>query len=268
MKKTLFAASLLVAGIAFADSTTVETSYTLGVLPVAMAKDQADIILGIPWIEAGQSLAEGVAVTNLVKTANLNSGDMLYWYDTNSGDYKMWILRGTYWESVQTNPSGEISGKDIEGNDTTYSVKADETVLDRGEALVLKRNSNLDATTIYVIGQYKGGTTEEITIANSKKTLIASPLTSDTDLNAATWANVDDKDEIIVRAGDNGLLKHFYYCEDPSDSKKKWATLTYNPSTLAYGTNYTAVVSAGEGAWYNSKKTSGTETKVSWTISE
>ena len=71
MKKSIFAASLLIAGVAMADSTTVETSYVIGVFPLAISAGETTI--NVPWVESGTG--EDVAASNLVKTAGLQLGD-------------------------------------------------------------------------------------------------------------------------------------------------------------------------------------------------
>lgn len=247
--KTILAASLLVSGFAFADSTEIETSYVLGVMPLNLVEGQTEAIIGVPWIEPGQT-DEGIAVSNIVKTANLNTGDMLYWYDTSTTSWKMWYLSNGYWQSVATDGEGEALG-------SFKKTDASARTLKRGEAFLLKRSSGTTpATSIYVVGQYESSATT-INIPTGETTLIAPPRTIEVDLNTATWGNVGAGDSIVIRAGNGGLLKTFIY----KDSK--WG---YETSTLGDPVTFhdTAVVPVGCGAFYISTAAKGSNTTMRW----
>ena len=244
--KTVFAASLLVGGVAFADSTEVTTEYTIGVLPLNITTTET--IIAIPWVEAGGT-DNGVAVANLIKTAGLTAGvngDMLYWYDTSEGKYAAWYINNNEWTP-------------LDGDDAP--VLPNDTVLLRGQAALLKLTTT--PKTVYVIGQYFNGDTDTITIAKGtseapKATLIAPPRTSAVTLNDnCTWNNVGANDWIVVSAGDGGSVKTFIY------KNGNWGVET---SSLADGVGFdtTATIPAGCGAFYMSRTDEGPAPTVKW----
>ena len=197
--KTIFAASLLATGVAFADTAAVDAECVIGVLPVALAAGQTEIILNIPWIEAGQS-SEGVAVTNLVKTAGLDTGDTLLWY--NGIGYQSWQIDGNAWKPTPIIGNGSLP--------TTTAATA--TELNRGQALILNRLGTT-ATNIYVVGQYATGSVSSTIAAGAPKapvyTLIAPPsVDSTTDLSAKLTSAVDG-DEVTFMKG--GQIKSYSY---------------------------------------------------------
>ena len=235
MKKSFLAASLLIAGIAIADTTTVDTEYVLGVLPVnATGKQQ--VILSIPWVAEGTG--ENVAVSNLVKTAGLPTGEgvtILKWYKTSGGGYATWTLADGQW--------AEASGVDSASRE-----------LPQGDAIVLSTTGNA-LSTVYVIGQVGTNSTVRTTIPagdGSKDVwvLVAPPcaLTSSFDFNSYAsaqggWAQCEG-DEIIVDAK-NGLVKK-YTCSNVGTNEEpdyKWVT-------SIFASSYEATIPGGCGVWY------------------
>lgn len=236
--KSIFAATLLVAGAAFADSTTVETDYVLGVMPVS-ASGKTQVILSVPWVAEGSSADAAVTVTNLVKTAGLGDGDKLTWYNPSTSKYMAWEVETNdtdvaYWKPVDS--VGETS--------TTPSLGED---ISRGEAIVLTRAGT--SNTIYVIGQVGSESSVETVVAgNGKYTLVAPPMVSGTDglidLNTITWGGTDKGS---VAAGDvitvdyiNGIA--ISYTNDLNGASAKWV-----PTYMASGD---AKIKVGRGFWY------------------
>lgn len=261
--KSVFVASLLVSGIAFADTTTVDTTYVLGVLPLSLEENQTEVLIGIPWIEAGSTTAGGVAVTNLIKTAGLAVEDKLLWY--NNG-YQAWVI------ACDDNPVTESSvlywkAANVTSKMGTAITAATETVLQRGNAVLLQR-SGTASTTIYVVGQYEASATTAMSLGKGTsaapvRTLIAPPRTAATDLNSATWTNVGEKDVIYIRANNSGLLKTFKYVK-VDDDNWKWGYYSFTPSTWEETFNDEAIVPVGEGAWYISQSDNESETTIAW----
>lgn len=248
--KTVFAASLLIGGVAFADSTEVTTEYTIGVLPISITTPET--IIAIPWVEAGAT-TNGVAVANLIKTAGLESGvngDMLYWYDTSARKYAAWYING----------SGEWTS--FSGGD---EVLPNDTVLLRGQAALLKLTGDLPKT-VYVVGQYYNGPTDVITITpkgedgtQSKVTMIAPPKTEASSLNDATWTGVGASDTIFLSSGTGGCVDSFIY------KNGKWGKET--PSATPGGPNgfdTDAEIPAGFGVFYVSDTATDTAPTVQW----
>ncbi len=238
--KTVFAASLLLAGAAVADATTVDSSYVLGVMPVnASGKNQ--VILSIPWVAEGGATA--IAVTNLVKTAGLSADDTLTWYNTAQGKYNQWIATAgangvLYWAPVTS-----VS------NDSTHAIPSNDATLLRGQAVVLTRTNT--SNPIYVIGQVGTNATASTTISGSSWHMLAPPAasTSNVDFNTAAsdgndWASCVD-DEITVD-GANGVYKT-YKCMNVGTE----AEPSYKWTTSYFASSHTAMVPAGRGFWYH-----------------
>lgn len=250
--KYIFAASLLAAGAAFADTTEVDTEYVIGVMPVSVGNET---IIAIPWVESGGG-SDGIAVTNLIKTSTLAVGDTLYWYDTNTGKYHSWrVASGSpnYWESVQVVDDGSRVGTDA-------VIAATQTVLNRGQALFLKRATNSEATNVYVVGQYTNAVANTRVTAIKARvsetvpsyTLLAPPYESTlgsyagyVDLNSASidWGNVNRGDVIIIGIK-NG--RQDVFVRGKINSVFYWGTYSGSEFTAE------AKVPVGTGFWYKS----------------
>lgn len=234
--KFVFAALVLSAGVASA--TEVTTEYTMGAMPLAVSA--GDTIINIPWVEAG-SESEGIAVSNIVKTANLTVNDYLLWW--NGSAYNAWVLTagtgGTnYWCAASS------------VSDTGLSVQsASATVLKRGQALILHAQS---AATIYIVGQYSENPTESISISQGYN-LLAPPIYSGSrDLKSYGWAAAGsgDGDRITMPSGDA-----FVY-DTENGGWGKWKQVdkvwTFTPAAAGVMT-----ITAGKGFWYERNSSSG-----------
>ena len=251
MKRSLALACLFASSLAFATATTTVTSgNTFGVLRVDVGTAE-QVIIAIPWLEASTGDAD-ISVTNVIKTANLYSGDQLYYYNTESGKYQVWELGADKTWAAATDVSSE----------TTEDVSAD-TTLKRGNAILLKRPGTTKSSSIYLYGQVPSSS--ECTVEMAKGTtdtpaytLIAPPAVSETDLNKnATWANVATGDYIVL---DVGTLLNYVTI----DGTEKWAQRTgFEDHTDTYSTD-AAKISAGQGAWYVSRGGTSAAT-VKWT---
>lgn len=248
--KSIFVASLLIAGAAFADSTTVETSYVLGVMPVSASGNK--VILSIPWVAEGTSGDAAIAVTNLVKTADLDDGDRLTWYDTSASNYKAWVVATDavsgvkYWEPTL-----------VDDGVHTFAMPSDDKSLSQGQAIVLTR---VDAgNTIYVVGQVSSSGTAVTTIASDnggKWFLLAPPCASAVaDFNTcATFDGYYVGDRITVDG-----INYFTYMnvgtnEEPS---YKWTRSKYSAS-------HEAPIPAGRGFWYQRAEGNSGALTITW----
>ena len=245
--KTIFAASLLATGVAFADTAAVDAECVIGVLPVALAANQQEIILNIPWIEAGRS-SGGVAVANLVKTAGLAVNDSLLWYDTSTSKYEGWHI-----ESINGTNQWVASASVLPTGISTVVVGA--TALNRGQAILLSRAS-VASTTIYIVGGTTDVTASPLEMAagtaqNPVFTLFAPPTVSATGINSLTWDGTIDPNDYIVLA-DGTQVKY-------DTSEEEWISYSYDE----YGrlvSNKDPEIPVGTGAWYVSKGGSPTVT--------
>lgn len=255
--KSFFAASLLVAGAAFADSTTVETEYVLGVMPVSVGSGQQDVILSIPWVEAGSN-SEGVAVSNLVKTAGLTTGDTLLWYDGSK--YQAWAIDSTTnWTPTVIS---EVSG-------LADSIAATTTDLNRGQALVLHRQGTSEGK-VYVVGQYLKGTTSSTIASGSYKapkySLIAPTSTSGVNLNTALAGVSKTEGDEVSFVNSSGQFKTYSY--HITNDTGAWGTWSLDLTGSFPRAVFTPVVEssnmdlpAGTGFYY---KRCGEQASVTW----
>lgn len=243
--KSIFAASLLVAGAAFADTTEVDTEYVLGVMPVT-ASGKTQVILSVPWVAEGTEDATTIAVKNLVKTAGLAENDTLTWYDTANGKYMQWKIVTT--EGV--NEWVPVTSVTDSGN---YEAASTSKAISRGEAVVLTRASTTNP--IYVVGQVGSTASSTTTITAGAYTLLAPPTASASAFNlntslTITSGTINDDDQIVTDVS-NGVPLTFVR------SNGNW-TPTYN---LNLGK---ALVPAGRGFWYKRAAGAG-DLVVSWT---
>lgn len=235
MKKLFTIAAIAAASTALA----VESSNTFGILRVDSSAAQT--IVSVPWEGAGASgeSANKIKVKDVVKTANLTEGDQLYYYDTTSEtpSYKLWVLQanGTW--------AGATSVKGEGGATVTASAGSDDLIT-RGGAIILVRPTN-HTQSFYLYGQYTNAASSTTCVAGGY-TLLAPPSTEDTDLNTKTWSNVGASDYIIL--GNGKMLTY-------KNSTWGYDTRTRDPIThqiLETHDTDSAVIPAGEGAWYKS----------------
>ena len=238
--KSIFAVSLLVAGAAFADSTEVPTEYVLGVFPLSVSAGEN--IINVPWVESGTTGA-GVAVTNLVKTANLTEGDSLIWYNPGVGQQQFYG-----WHVVSNGVSGIqywAPTPSIDSYGEKTFMESDSKTLSKGDAIILKV---ANAGTVYIVGQYAAGTGTGITVAEGtadapKYTLFAPP-----GVDAACYINtgltftgtIDSKDMIWLADG-----------TEVRRSKNNDTWLGFKDDVLHPITSPS--IPKGQGAWYVSK---------------
>lgn len=259
--KTVFAASLLVGGVAFAEDIT--TGYTVGVLPLTLTSKET--VICVPWIESGQT-SEGVAVANFIKTAGLPINTELYWYDPNNQlQYRWWKIE------VENGPWVACDG-------TYGQIDPKLKTLNRGDAVILVLPDAASYNqTVYVVGQCASGDATTTIAAGTKAapayTLMAPPFTStigntpgkiSLNNDAIDWTQyVSADDEIIVgikyitiEGTPIGIPDKYVWGTDSSDSTLVgWGK--YSGMTFTYG----AEVSVGRGFWY---KRCGNVFSVTW----
>ena len=261
MKKNAFliASALVCASVpAFADGT-VDGGNIFGILKVE--SKTADTIVAVPWCECATNDNGAVAISNIVKTANLTVGDTLCALDSNRDKINTWTLTSgagnvLYWESQK---------QVVESGVVENSISAAQAHAARGTAIILHRqnptNSVGNANAFYLYGQVgsRDVTTTPIAATESAPayTLIAPPSTNDVNLlQSGVLTDVPNGDSIVVRF-DNGVNREFKY----NGSSWVYTKRTYNPkaetAALAYTiTEYptnSITLKCGTGAWYISR---------------
>lgn len=256
--KTVFAASLLVGSVAFADSTEVTAEYVLGVMPLTVGQET---IISIPWVESGTTDdSQTIAVTNIIKTANLEAGDCLLWY--NNGSYQAWTVQSgspKYWEPTNVAAMGRVDP----------SAGADDQVLSRGDALILHRGSST-STNIYVVGQYSAesgsSTIAAGTVGAPVFNLLASPAVS------GDYYNLSEKlvsgENYVPALGDqvvfentSGNVVTYTWGTITATSTPGWGYSTFANNNITFVPAPTMTISAGKGFWY---KRCGDPATINW----
>ena len=240
MKKSFFCASLLVAGLALADSTKIDVDNVLGVMPVK-ANGKGQVMLSIPWVEVGGG--SDLITGGPEDPTGVYEGDSLTWYNIKDEKFTGWRLVGS---GSVTNWQGIVDAE------TGIAPDANVPMLARGQALILERvTSN---SVVYVIGQVGTNATVTTTIPASedgktpKYTLIAPPFASGTATNAnflVFSTTPDTKDRIRLEAvggaNTNTELKRKLVDEE----KNEWAWVN-----ASNGLKEQAMIPAGRGFIY------------------
>lgn len=203
----------------------------------------AETIVSIPWVGAGVG-DSAITVADIVKTANLNEGDELWWY--NGSSYLAWKLEGGVWTGVQI----------VAGNGTPPAAAGNNQALARGNAILLIRKEPI-ATCFYLYGQVKSGAVGVQELPSGAQSLIAPPYVEETNLNdtaKVVWNGVGTKDNLYVPNPDRASAQPFLILNYRNDA---WGyTGPKGRETKD------AVIPAGQGVWF--KSVNGTNTTVEW----
>ena len=216
----------------------------------------AETIVAVPWLgDSGD-----VAVSNIVKTANLNQGDLLLAY--LNGGYSAWVVVSNETTAVKTwTPAVNVTEGKVQ-----YSSGADGTTLARGNAIILRRTPPI-ASCFYLNGRVATNAPAAFTISSGGTTakpiytLIAPPCVEDVDVNSAiTWSGTINKNDRIVLSDNrqlqwNSTQSKWVYKQRSSDGSVK--TVTENLK-----------ITAGTGAWYISKGGSPTLTWTNYPVAK
>ncbi len=215
----------------------------------------AETIVAVPWVAAGVTAGE-IKVADIVKTANLNEGDELWWYNNKDKAYETWKLQNGEWAPMSMSAGmGEVE----EAEDST------KRALSRGDALLLIRKAPI-ATCFYLYGQVPTSSAEGMTLGVGTTeapcyTLIAPSSVTDTDINGAKWENVaPSADQIII----DGVGVFLY-----NGTEEKWGTMKVSFDEFKEVWTYPEEIKipAGQGAWFVSakiKKGEKTAASVQW----
>lgn len=251
----IFAASLVVACAAFADSTTITTDSVIGVMPVKTTKEQ--VILSIPWSES----VDGVAVTNLVKTAGLNYDATLTWYNTSDGGkYAHWHLSDADADGVRYwVPRTGATEEEV------FTVAADNAVIKRGDALVLTGTNSTSTSIFYVVGPV--GATSSITTAVERATiqaekvvpsytLLAFPGATGEAVNANSLQFIDPEDPEADPVDNRDRIIVDFVGSQPAEFVRRVVEISKGTSARRWVSVYdqtnasSAMIPAGRGFWY------------------
>ena len=203
MKKLLSIALCAAAVSAFGDPTETQLGGEIGV--TAITSSLQNTIVAVSYDDLDSSVTSGIAISNLVKTANLEEGDQLAIYV--NGEYTTWRLavNGSvkYWEkNTATFTIGsdgqQTTGKGEPASDVTAAV---------GTGIWLCRKTPPTGSfTFYIYG--KPSTAKTITTTPGVWNLVGNPTQSDVPITAAIVRGANN-DEILV-PGESGLMTYLY----------------------------------------------------------
>lgn len=259
MKRVLFTVAILAASVCAADEIT--SSNVLGILPVTSSAKRT--IVSVPWCAMSATDNAAIQVSNVVKTANLTTGDMLH-YVNSDGSYLSWRLAGEagdvkFWESVVIATEGEVSTSPAAHNQTVA----------RGNCIVLIRQNpgTKDApATFYLYGQVgtSSASVETSVVAGTADTpaytLIGAPTAAAWSVNGITWDSVNEKDMICITL-ENGFQKFLTFQNEKWGSKEPVFDEVNKIQTGEEWTEYKTSIPAGQGVWYVSY---GGEPTITW----
>ena len=217
-------------------ATDIPSSNVYGVMSVSDTVT-SNTVVGVPWMNLGEATpASAVTLSNLVSTATLESGDIVYLYEGATW-YGYQLSAAGVWEPMTT-----VSGASASATPDAADLKT----LTRGTGLIVQRAHNQNP--IYLCGRYEAATGLSSTIPAGATVLIANPLTE-----AKTIANTfgSTGDQISVPKNGGGL-----------ETYERRADGWYGTTTTTVG-NFTVKkkvkldngveIAAGKGAWYISK---------------
>jgi len=247
MKKYAFlVASAVVCASApvFADN--VQGDNVFGVMPVTSGTEYT--LVAVPWCACSTTDNQPIAISNIVKTANLEAGDKAYVVD-GTGKFNAWeLVAGAnsvlYWNSIDT-----VTLEGLGSHDADVATAA------RGSAIIIYRqHPKVDDTakTFYLFGQVGTNSTVSTAIEEGKTALIAPPryVADGVNILSSDYAEFtpSDGDKIVVRKAQSGASREYTY----KASTSKW--YYNNPARNFEETEASAItIPCGLGAWYEAK---------------
>ena len=222
-------------------ATDVQSSNVYGVLGVSDTAS-SNTVVGVPWMNLGEAAqASAVTLSNLVSTATLEPGDIVYLYEGTTW-YGYQLSATGVWEPMTT-----VSGASASGTPDAADVKT----LARGTGLIVQRANN--ANPIYLCGRFQAATGLSSTIPAGETALIANPLTV-----AKTIVHTVGSTGDLISVPKNGGALETYERRDDGWYGTTMMTVgmftVKKKEKLADG----VVIDAGKGAWYVSKDTAAT----------
>ena len=231
MKKTAFFGILV--GVMATGSAFAETAFegqAISSIPLTVGKSA---MVAVAFKELSADVNQNVSVSNILSTANLVDGDMVYVY--RNGGYQSWTMTDGYWKkndgTFTLNDKGQQQSGTGADSTTTQAVG-------EGFWLVRKMESGAPATvTVYIYGATVD--LEPTTATHGVTTLMGNPTNADA---TPTITDAAAGDRIGLYAGDGKLLKTYSY------NNGYW----WLPGDDGLYVNAEVAIPKGAGFWYNS----------------
>lgn len=236
MKKLICGFLCVAVGVALADVESVVATIEVR----AITSSLTNTIVAIP----GLDLATGgdLAVSNLVKTTNLEDGDKLVAFDGER--YETWTLRadgGKHWDKTAQKITISADGSE----ELSVGTAASLYTLPVGKGVWLSRTASGTSSPFYVYAQQPASTGTTIA-AGVKAALVGNPTATD---KAPTVSGMVDGDQVAVPQA--GTLKHY----------------TYISETIGWRSGATEGlpdIDAGTGFWYIPSTNSAHQVTITW----
>ena len=228
----------MAAGTALFATDPTTSSVVYGVMGVSDTAS-SNTVVGVPWVNGD---AGAITLSNLVSTATLNTGDIVYLYE--SGTWKGYTLSATkVWEPMTT----------INGDEVVSPGSADAKELSRGTGLIIQRASNTDP--IYLCGRYDSTAPSATSVGAGATALIANPLTTTKTFGASDGA-VGDQIRVPLNGGGLKIYEKKSdgwgsIVETTETTTRRGKQVTVTTQTWTLGCS----LAPGMGAWYVSKDT-------------
>lgn len=208
MKKILSIALCVAAVSVFGDTEAV-LGGEIGV--TAITNSFTNTIVAVSYNDLDPSVASGIAVSNFVKTTNLDADDQLAIF--NGETYDTWVIRENggvkYWDKNAVTFTVGSDGNLQTGEGESASVVT-QTV---GTGIWLIRQNPTDgsgnAKPFYIYG--KPASASESEIKAGKWTLIGNPTQSEIAIGAGTVQGASEGDQIVVPVAPNGNLCYYTF---------------------------------------------------------
>jgi len=268
MNKCAFlVASAVVCASMSAVAETVQGGNVFGIL--AVESKSADTIVAVPWCECSAGDDQPIAISNIVKTANLTVGDELYALNDSREKVNKWELsvgddNVKYWKGIRVV---------VQSGSVDDPVPAEQSHAFRGSAIILHRQNPTDGTgnpiPFYLYGQV--GSVEAVTYEAFVSpgegvpayTLVSPPNDTDVDIIAGgVIANSASGDSLVVR-NLSGISRTYTY----DGSKWVYYKATKGSDgkvTVAEQTADSITIKCGTGAWYVSRTASDPAPTFGW----
>ena len=238
MKKMLFLLLGAAAVSAFGETTPTEAVLGGEIGVTKIVSKLSNTVVAVSYNDLDPTVTSGIAISNLVKTANLTPGDQLAIF--SNGVYTTWTL----------NQNGTEGPKYWEKNEKAFTVGADDKLtVESGAAAsdvtaavgtgiwLIRQNptQNGDAIPFYIYG--KPSTAITIKTKPGVWNLVGNP-TQDNVLITPTVAQGANNDEIRV-PGERGLVNYLYKATSNAWLRAKDVTGKWGPApTIAPGTGF------------------------------
>ena len=217
------------------------TNVAFSLYPVTSSSKETIVAISLRGMDG-----QPVAVSNLVKTANLTAGDKLYTFE--NGVYKEWTLAGGAWVGADKTYTMNKTGQLVAANGDDPSVVRKEV----GSGIWLVRNDQYDEEpfTFYLYGTPDKN--PQTDIAGGAVNLVGNPTTSSVPLTVEMLKDAANGDRIEVPGG-TGILGRLVYTYDGTQWKTFGSDHKLTPGL--------PTIPANQGFWYVSKGSSFT---MSW----